>query len=150
MTQSIFELRLVDGIHAGRDLVRMVDEEWLRMLLKEKRWVGEGSSAVVAGKEWLLDGQVMTQSRLQEFVDANPVTTVENRHAIYRKYPSVGDQLDMIFKEIVANGSISVTGEWVRAISAVKEANPKVVVEVHLEQAAEEDTYVEVLPSGSE
>lgn len=40
-------------------------------------------------------------------------------------YKSIGDQLDMLFKEIQATGTISNTGPWATHITAVKAAIPK-------------------------
>ena len=39
-------------------------------------------------------------------------------------YASVGDQLDMLYKDIVA-GKLDTTGTWATHIKAVKDANPK-------------------------
>ena len=39
-------------------------------------------------------------------------------------YASFGDQLDMLYKDIVA-GKLDTTGTWATHIKAVKEANPK-------------------------
>lgn len=40
-------------------------------------------------------------------------------------YGSIGDQLDMLYKEIQATGTISNIGPWVTHISNVKQAIPK-------------------------
>jgi len=40
-------------------------------------------------------------------------------------YKSIGDQLDMIYKEIQNTGSIGVTGEWATHITSVKASIPK-------------------------
>ena len=40
------------------------------------------------------------------------------------KYASFGDQLDMLYKDIVA-GKLDTTGTWATHIKAVKDANPK-------------------------
>ena len=40
-------------------------------------------------------------------------------------YGSIGDQLDMMFKELQATGAVSDTGPWARHIAAVKAAIPK-------------------------
>tara|TARA_B100000900_G_scaffold343162_1_gene306785 strand:+ start:1184 stop:1504 length:321 start_codon:yes stop_codon:yes gene_type:complete len=40
------------------------------------------------------------------------------------KYASLGDQLDMLYKDIVA-GKLDTTGTWATHIKAVKDANPK-------------------------
>ena len=39
-------------------------------------------------------------------------------------YASLGDQLDMLYKDIVA-GKLDATGTWATHIKAVKDANPK-------------------------
>ena len=39
-------------------------------------------------------------------------------------YASFGDQLDMLYKDIVA-GNLDTTGTWATHIKAVKDANPK-------------------------
>ena len=39
-------------------------------------------------------------------------------------YASFGDQLDMLYKDIVA-GKLDTTGAWATHIKAVKDANPK-------------------------
>ena len=39
-------------------------------------------------------------------------------------YPSFGDQLDMLYKDILAD-KLDTTGTWATHIKAVKDANPK-------------------------
>jgi len=39
-------------------------------------------------------------------------------------YASIGDQLDMLYKDIVA-GTVTTSGAWATHIKAVKDANPK-------------------------
>ena len=39
-------------------------------------------------------------------------------------YATIGDQLDMLYKDIVA-GTVTTSGIWATHIKAVKEANPK-------------------------
>ena len=39
-------------------------------------------------------------------------------------YSSVGDQLDMLYKDLLA-GKLDATGTWATHIKAVKDANPK-------------------------
>ena len=41
-----------------------------------------------------------------------------------RKYPAIGDQLDNLYKDILA-GKVDSTGEFAKAIKAVKDAYPK-------------------------
>ena len=40
------------------------------------------------------------------------------------KYPNIGDQLDNLYKDILA-GKVDSTGEFAKAIKAVKDAHPK-------------------------
>ena len=40
------------------------------------------------------------------------------------KYASYGDQLDMLYKDIVA-GTLTTSGTWATHIKSVKDANPK-------------------------
>lgn len=51
----------------------------------------------------------------------------ENGYKVARQiaYTSVGNQLDMLFKEIQATGSISATGPWAQHVASVKDAIPK-------------------------
>ena len=39
-------------------------------------------------------------------------------------YGDIGDQLDLLYKDIVA-GKLDTTGEWAKKIKAVKDANAK-------------------------
>jgi len=51
----------------------------------------------------------------------------ENAYKVARGigYGSMGDQLDMLFKEIQSTGTISNTGPWATHIASVKAAIPK-------------------------
>lgn len=51
----------------------------------------------------------------------------ENAYKVARGigYGSIGDQLDMLFKEVMATGTISNTGPWATHIAAIKAALPK-------------------------
>lgn len=52
---------------------------------------------------------------------------VDNGYLVARSvaYSSIGNQLDMIYKELMATGSISATGPWAEHITQVKNAIPK-------------------------
>ena len=39
-------------------------------------------------------------------------------------YPSVGDQLDNLYRDLLA-GKLDSTGDFAKAIKAIKDANPK-------------------------
>jgi hypothetical protein len=52
---------------------------------------------------------------------------IENGYKVARQiaYNSVGNHLDMLFKEIQATGSISADGPWAQHVASVKAAIPK-------------------------
>jgi hypothetical protein len=51
---------------------------------------------------------------------------INNKYQISRKrmYPNFGDQLDSLYKDILT-GKLDSTGDFAKAIKAVKDANPK-------------------------
>ena len=78
------------------------------------------------------DGSQITL--VQSDIDAARVTLDAEAAAVKYKtdrttdgstiYASFGDQLDMLYKDIVA-GKLDTTGTWATHIKAVKDANPK-------------------------
>ena len=78
------------------------------------------------------DGKSITL--VQSNIDAARVTLNAEAAAVKYKtdrtengsttYASFGDQLDMLYKDIVA-GKLDTTGTWATHIKEVKEANPK-------------------------
>ena len=64
------------------------------------------------------DAQIATElARLQSEYDAKEYQRL-------RKYPSLGDQLDMLWHAI-DNGTLNKTSDFYTAIKAVKDAHPK-------------------------
>ena len=74
---------------------------------------------------------------LRELTDDEYADTIENRAQWYldvqnngykmdrtEAYPSIGDQLDMLFHDMTA-GKGDKTGDWYKAIKKVKDDNPK-------------------------
>ena len=51
-------------------------------------------------------------------------TNYEIRNTRKRAYGDIGDQLDLLYKDLVA-GKLDATGEWAKKIKAVKDANAK-------------------------
>ena len=51
-------------------------------------------------------------------------TNVNVRDTRRKSYGDIGDQLDLLYKDLVA-GKVDSTGEWAKKIKAVKDANPK-------------------------
>ena len=78
-------------------------------------------------KTWNVSGVTKpTDSQLNAL--ASTATTEQNNYAIRktrkRAYGTIGDQLDLLYKDMVA-GKLDTTGEWAKAIKAVKDDNPK-------------------------
>ena len=78
-------------------------------------------------KSWNVSGLAKpTDDQLASYNSA--ATTEENNNVIRgtrrSAYGNIGDQLDLIYKDIVA-GKLDTTGEWAKKIKAVKDANAK-------------------------
>jgi len=76
---------------------------------------------------WNVDGLAKpTDEQLATYNSS--ATTEENNNVIRRTrksaYGDIGDQLDLIYKDIVA-GKLDTTGEWAKKIKAIKDANAK-------------------------
>jgi len=65
------------------------------------------------------DEKVVTynEATVQAYIDAN-------EYKYQRQYPSLGDQLDMLWHAI-DNGTLNKTSDFYTAIKAVKDAHPK-------------------------
>lgn len=64
------------------------------------------------------------------FIEYDPTKRqdfVENGYKLARQigYKSVGEQLDMLYKELQQTGSISSSGTWSQHITSIKQAIPK-------------------------
>ena len=51
-------------------------------------------------------------------------TNVGVRDTRRKAYGDIGDQLDLLYKDMVA-GKLDATGEWFKKIKGIKDANPK-------------------------
>jgi hypothetical protein len=77
--------------------------------------------------KWDVSGLVQpTVEQLNSYTSA--YNTFESNEAVKRtrktSYGNIGDQLDLLYKDMTA-GKLDATGEWHKAIKAVKDANPK-------------------------
>ena len=90
------------------------------------------SLEIVDGKGIFKTGTSCTQEFTVEQSLVN-AARAELNNLLYREnrsyngsttYASFGDQLDMLYKDIVA-GKLDTTGTWATHIKAVKDANPK-------------------------
>ena len=77
-------------------------------------------------KKWNLDIAKPTDEQLATYESA--ATIEDNNHKIKktrkRAYGDIGDQLDLLYKDMLADKGDK-SGEWFKAIKAVKDANPK-------------------------
>jgi hypothetical protein len=77
---------------------------------------------------WLLEGEPL-ESWTEIFEDPNQLPDpnyvmpydVNRMHT----YPSIGNQLDMLWHELNTSGSISTDGNWFQSIQQVKQQFPK-------------------------
>ena len=67
-----------------------------------------------------------TDSQLESYETTGNTEEKNNTVKATRKnaYGDIGDQLDLLYKDIVAN-KLDTTGEWAKKIKAIKDANPK-------------------------
>ena len=103
-----------------------LDHEAIRKAYPNAVTIDDSTGAFDAsGNEISLDNSLVTAAR----------TTLDNEAAAIKyqtdrttngstTYASIGDQLDMLYKDIVA-GTVTTSGTWATHIKAVKDANPK-------------------------
>ena len=104
----------------------MLDHEAIRKAYPDAVNIDDGTGAFKA------DGTKI--NLVQSDIDAARVTLNNEALAVKYKtdrttngsttYGSIGDQLDMLYKDILA-GKLDTTGTWATHIKAVKDANPK-------------------------
>jgi hypothetical protein len=85
----------------------------------------DGAGAYI--KSWSVDGLTKpTDSQLASYETAGNTEEKNNTVRVTRKaaYGDIGEQLDLLYKDIVAN-KLDTTGEWAKKIKAVKDANAK-------------------------
>ena len=77
-------------------------------------------------KEWNLEIAKPTDEQLASYESS--ATTEQNNEVVRttRKsaYGDIGDQLDLLYKDMLADKGDK-SGEWFKAVKAVKDANPK-------------------------
>ena len=74
----------------------------------------------VSGLSKPTDSQLATYETAGNTETNNDVIRATRRLA----YGTIGDQVDLLYKDMVA-GKLDTTGEWAKAIKAVKDDNPK-------------------------
>ena len=76
---------------------------------------------------WNVPGLAQPTAEQLASYEAQAVTKEANevvRHTRKEAYGNIGDQLDLLYKDIVAN-KLDTTGEWAKKIKAIKDANAK-------------------------
>ena len=76
---------------------------------------------------WDVDGLAKPSDDQIASYDSAGDTAVTLRDLRYKRkteYGDIGEQLDLLYKDIVAD-KLDTTGEWAKKIKAVKDANPK-------------------------
>ena len=73
--------------------------------------------------EWLNGTAEISKADIKTKMDELATINTRNQKRIIG-YGSIGDQLDMLYKDIVA-GKVDATGEWAKMIKKVKDDNPK-------------------------
>ncbi len=78
-------------------------------------------------KTWTYDG--LNKPTDEQLATYNSSATTEENNNVIRAtrrnaYGNIGDQLDLLYKDMLADKGDK-TGEWFKAIKAVKDANPK-------------------------
>ena len=78
-----------------------------------------------SGNSVSLDSSLVTAARTTLDAEAAAIKYQTDRTTDgSTTYASIGDQLDMLYKDIVA-GTVTTSGTWATHIKAVKDANPK-------------------------
>ena len=103
-----------------------LDHEAIRKAYPDANYINDATGA------FKQDGTKITL--VQSDIDSARVTLDTEAAAVKYKtdrttngsttYAAIGDQLDMLYKDIVA-GKLDTTGTWATHIKAVKDANPK-------------------------
>jgi len=78
-------------------------------------------------KTWNVDGlDKPTDEQIASYETAGNTEETNNTVRNTRRvaYGDIGDQLDLLYKDMVA-GKLDTTGDWATKIKAVKDANPK-------------------------
>ena len=84
-------------------------------------------TASVVGEDNVAREVTLSDAEIEAKVDAeiaHDAWVAANEYKIKRQYPNLGEQLDMLFRDIVAN-KVSTDGELYKALAKVKSDNPK-------------------------
>tara|TARA_R100000329_G_scaffold100915_1_gene83242 strand:- start:166 stop:486 length:321 start_codon:yes stop_codon:yes gene_type:complete len=104
----------------------ILDHDAIRKAYPNAVTIDDGRGAFDAsGNAITIDNSLVTAARTTLNAEAAAVKYKTDRTTDGSTvYASFGDQLDMLYKDIVA-GKLDTTGTWAAHIKAVKDANPK-------------------------
>ena len=104
----------------------ILDHDAIRKAYPNAVTIDDGRGAFDAsGNAITIDNSLVTAARTTLNAEAAAVKYKTDRTTDGSTvYASFGDQLDMLYKDIVA-GKLDTTGTWATHIKAVKDANPK-------------------------
>ena len=104
----------------------ILDHDAIRKAYPNAVTIDDGRGAFDAsGNAITIDSSLVTAARTTLNAEAAAVKYKTDRTTDGSTvYASFGDQLDMLYKDIVA-GKLDTTGTWATHIKAVKDANPK-------------------------
>ena len=103
-----------------------IDHQAIRKAYPNAVTIDDGTGAFdVSGNPISLDSSLVTAARTTLDAEAAAIKYQTDRTTNgSTTYASIGDQLDMLYKDIVA-GTVTTSGTWATHIKAVKDANPK-------------------------
>ena len=94
----------------------------IRAINKDAQIVVYGDDLDTCTIQWDV-GTEISKADIKTKMDELATINTRNQKRIIG-YGSIGDQLDMLYKDIIA-GKLDATGEWAKAIKKVKDNNPK-------------------------
>ena len=94
----------------------------IRAINKDAQIVVYGDDLDTCTIQWDV-GTEISKADIKAKMDELATINTRNEKRIIG-YGSIGDQLDMLYKDIIA-GKLDATGEWAKAIKKVKDNNPK-------------------------
>ena len=85
-----------------------------------------GSDINTCEMEWLEGTTPISKADIKAKMDEMVNEPEQSNYAQQRRnaYPEIGDQLDLLYKDIV-NGTLTSSGEFAKAIKATKDKYPK-------------------------
>jgi len=115
-------------------MATLATKVYLYLEANSKTWDAEKENIILQNegsgdyiKTWNVSG--LTKPTDDQLASYNSSATTEEANNIVRKtrrkaYGDIGDQLDLLYKDMLADKGDK-SGEWFKAIKAIKDANPK-------------------------